>query len=507
MKKIWLVVILIAILSAAASATDIYVAQSQTGSSNASSCANARASSSLTSSDFLADNVIHLCGTFTGAAGSSMLSIQGSGTSGHPVTILFEPGAVLTSPYWSGTGGAIGCSSKNYVTIDGGSNGVIQNSNNGTSNSNHQASTGVYLNNCNNVTIKNLAINNIYLQVAGSSDTAGADTSGILIDGTSSNVLITRNSIKNVREGVGYAFRGTASNFEVSNNIFNGVEVGIIHAAASAGQFTSVLIHDNDFQGGAYLWDTSSNSFHHNAIHMWDQVSGASTVGVRIYNNYVHGTWGNDQAYLTSTGGTHITSMFYMEQIGGDATLFNNLIVLTGGSLNSTDNGMVFCKYVTGQICKVFNNTFVSSGHDIAWAEQAGVGQVNQFKNNITYNVAYPVYPQDGSSAIAANNNVYFGASNWGPNFMSYSQWQAAGQDANSKNGVDPMLDANYKPQAGSPAINVASNLTGAGISALNFDKAAVPRASTGNWDPGAYESGSSASAPSSPTNLLVVVR
>src|SRR3984893_17134985 len=51
--------------------------------------------------------IVHLCGTFVGAQGATMLTAQGSGSSGNPVTILFESGANLTSPAWSGVTGAI----------------------------------------------------------------------------------------------------------------------------------------------------------------------------------------------------------------------------------------------------------------------------------------------------------------------------------------------------------------------------------------------------------------
>src|SRR6266403_1691306 len=82
--------------------------------------------------------IVHLCGTLTGAAGTTLLRFQGSGASGSPITLLFEQNAVLTAPYWpsgNGTapgGGAINLAGQGYLVVDGGSNGVIENSDNGS---------------------------------------------------------------------------------------------------------------------------------------------------------------------------------------------------------------------------------------------------------------------------------------------------------------------------------------------------------------------------------------
>src|SRR5256885_14333933 len=82
---------------------------------------------------------VHLCGTFTGGAGATLLNFQGSGNSTNSIVLLFEPNAVLTAPYWaSGNGGSPGGGAINigghaYVIIDGGTNGIIQNTDNGSS--------------------------------------------------------------------------------------------------------------------------------------------------------------------------------------------------------------------------------------------------------------------------------------------------------------------------------------------------------------------------------------
>jgi hypothetical protein len=129
-------------------ANDVYI--SQTGGGNGSSCSSPMTASYFdTASNWTAGNpsgtligpgtTVHLCGTFTAPAGSSgYLTFQGGGTSGRPITVVFEPGAILQAPYWGGSG-AISASGLNYITVNLGSNGVIQTTANGSAFANKQA--------------------------------------------------------------------------------------------------------------------------------------------------------------------------------------------------------------------------------------------------------------------------------------------------------------------------------------------------------------------------------
>jgi len=64
---------------------------------------------------------VHLCGTFTGAAGSTMLTVKVAAAVETPSRIKFESGALLTAPYWAGAGGgAIKVANQSYIVIDGG---------------------------------------------------------------------------------------------------------------------------------------------------------------------------------------------------------------------------------------------------------------------------------------------------------------------------------------------------------------------------------------------------
>ena len=92
---------------------NIYISQTAQGSNDGSSCFNSHPVlwfntalnwTTLTTLDgkIGPGDTVHLCGTFTSVAGSSMLTVQGSGNAGSPITIFFEPNVQISAPYWGG---------------------------------------------------------------------------------------------------------------------------------------------------------------------------------------------------------------------------------------------------------------------------------------------------------------------------------------------------------------------------------------------------------------------
>src|SRR5260370_29334893 len=138
-------------------AKDLYVTQNVSGADTGTNCINAHSVAWFNSSANWAGGAtqispgdkVHLCGTFIGTNGNTLLTFQGSGTLGAPITLLFEPGAVLTAGYWGGNG-AIACTRQRYITIHCGSDGRVQATSNGTGLANQQDSEGVVLTSCNN---------------------------------------------------------------------------------------------------------------------------------------------------------------------------------------------------------------------------------------------------------------------------------------------------------------------------------------------------------------------
>lgn len=502
-----------------ASATDIYFDLAPTGSNNGANCANARAYSSMTSTDYTPGNVLHICGTGTAALGATPITIQGSGASGNPVTLKFETGAVLQSPrFGSATSGAITCSGKHDIVIDGGTNGIIQNTANGSALANHAASMGIYTSNCTNVEVKNLAIQHIYVNT----DTTGAgstNTGDIYFQGKSTNNKVHDSTVNDARTGVWVDFDsgGDASNVQIYNNQIGhhpwGINFGACNASSTA---TNVVIHDNEF----FDWNSwATTSYHTDGIILYNDADGGYTCSglapvdtYTIYNNYFHGTLGNGCPDCP-TG--HIAC--------GErsaCTVYNNVMVDDNAY---TCNGYVWL-YAVGGPNYVYNNTIVggSASNNVAYNLNASLGNSTKshtaFYDNVTTGVGYAITDYNGSSItadiIASDNNIWnrtsgppqfeynFGGS---PTFVSYTTWTGSyGFDSHGSSNA-PNLDGNYKPQTGSPAIGLGANLTSLGIPSLDLDRVGVARPASGPWDAGAYDA-SGATAINPPSALTAVV-
>src|SRR5712671_235233 len=118
-----------------ARANDIYMAQG--GAGGGTSCANPvdvgffnnAANWGTGSNQIGPGTTVHLCGTTTTSAGAcSFFKFLGSGTSGSPIKLLFEANAILQANYLCNlsSDGTINTNGKSYVTVDLGSNGVVQ---------------------------------------------------------------------------------------------------------------------------------------------------------------------------------------------------------------------------------------------------------------------------------------------------------------------------------------------------------------------------------------------
>ena len=121
--KYWIPLFLLAIHC---QANSVYIAQNAAGAANGSSAANALAvsyfnnganwrSGTPSGTQIGPGTIVHLVGTI-----STPLTVQGSGTSGNSITVLFEPNAAMSAANWSAAGAAITCSYQNYIVIDGG---------------------------------------------------------------------------------------------------------------------------------------------------------------------------------------------------------------------------------------------------------------------------------------------------------------------------------------------------------------------------------------------------
>src|ERR1035441_5405250 len=128
-RKLLLVIIFTFAAAGFSSANDIYLAQTAQGGNNGQDCADAYAYNDGThginvSGNWVAGNTLHICGTISVSAGTNIITARASGSSGNPITIKWEPGAILQAPYF-GTGSKAGIvlSGYNYITLNGGNTG------------------------------------------------------------------------------------------------------------------------------------------------------------------------------------------------------------------------------------------------------------------------------------------------------------------------------------------------------------------------------------------------
>ena len=97
-------------MPAAGSAANIYIAQSAVGAADGADCNDAYAYTFFNtasnwgsgSTQIGPGTTVYLCGTITVPVNTAGLVVHGSGTSSNPITIFFEPNAILQSPAFNG---------------------------------------------------------------------------------------------------------------------------------------------------------------------------------------------------------------------------------------------------------------------------------------------------------------------------------------------------------------------------------------------------------------------
>jgi len=492
-------------------ANDIYIAQIAAGAGNGTDCADARdlawfnnsGNWGTGSSQIGPGTTVHLCGTFNAPAGSNnYMSTQGSGSSGNPITIKFEANAILQAPYW---GAVIYIGNSSYITIDGGTNGIIRATDNGTLLGNHHdGGIAVYSPlGGSNLTVKNLTVENLYVHsctppVSSCTDEMGGNTNGILLGG-GNNQLITHNTIHDVKWAISYSMAGaSASNVTISNNTAYNADHGIFTTDgnnANGAVMNGLYIYGNTWHDAAN-WDDAANNFHHDCTHNDLSHSGTSAVNVFIYNNYCYGNWGqhmNAAVYLSSAYGSYV------------ATVFNNVLVAGPGS--GLGCGMI-CS-LSGVSASVFNNTIIGTGPAFGVAMHF-YGPSSIFENNVVESVYEAISRSDPGVLQTVDYNTYYNVGSGGWSQVSFSGWQGYGWDVHGSYSNPNLSSSNVPTSSSTALIKKGANLGGLSITQLNVDKAgnARPILPT-NWDIGAYQygSGGTSSSVAPPANLVASVQ
>lgn len=532
MGKYWLLLLIIAsilLLTTGSTASTRYVAQTAGTFTGGSAC---NGQSAITVATFnstaqAAGDVNYLCGTISASPGASnFISINGGGSSGKPVSLIFDTGATVTAPYWSGC--AITLNSNSYITVNGGANGTIQATANGTGLANQQdngkglcSGTGV-----SNVVIENLTISNLYVHsctepVSNCGDSGGGDTYGIDLWG-GSNDSVHNNTVHDMKWAIYIPYgsgASTSTNLNVYNNTVYNMDHGVVFADQGDGSVLvssncSSAIYNNDFSA-MQPWDENADDNHHDAVHVWanNTSSGSSYTGVCVYDNYFHGD-----------AGATDNSIFGMESYGNGDYVFNNIVNVSGSS--SCASGAIGFWTGTGSSGSAqhaFNNTVLPTATcsiSVNFEQNAG----GIFENNLILSGNSTYVYTDGSNGTLttvdynyyqtpAGANPFYGPSGC-PSGASFSTWQSGcGFDTHGHNAAVTINAAPFTLPSGSAAIGAGTNLTSLGITALDTSAPAtfgvsgscgagcIARPATGAWDVGAYEY--SGVRPSPPTGLV----
>jgi parallel beta-helix repeat protein len=392
-------------------------------------------------------------------------------------------------------GSAIALSGKSYITINGGTNGLIQNTGNGTGLAYANPSGGIGVTNGSYITVENLTVANI-CQHTSSSDLTGCviggnGDGGISFNGTT-NVTVQNNTVHDSKNCIFFEpAAGTAAILASGNTAYHcnwGIAVGV---ATTSGVVTGIQLSNNNVYD-AYNWDTTTDYFHNDGIFVFNSPGASGITGVIINNNYVHGNFGADN-----------TSFIYVHQEGGSiaGTIFYNNIIINGPTHypgdpfiweNSTPgpsyyyNNTIFGNgggygIGTNYQATLVNNV-ISGVRDFIWVNTVTTADYNQYMNLIPsgcHGWSYGGGPCSGQSTFAA--------------------WQTACScDSHGAYNSANTINANGTPQAGSPVIRAGTNLTSLSIAALDSDYAGRARPPTGAWDIGAYE----APSPNPPVRL-----
>lgn len=532
-----------------AQATDIYFAATSAGANNGADCTDAYAYTDATnginkSVNWVAGNTLHICGTITVAAATNIISAQASGTSGSPITIKFESGAIIQAPYCgTGSSACIYLSGHSYITVNGGNTGaangatwttgLVRSYANGSSGqSNCPGTTGTFTATCT-------------YQVENVSMIEATNASNITIEnlGPCVGAIVTSGSFPNGAPGNDCVkFQG--SNFTITNNQFwydgNGIDnTGWVNGDANT------VISNNDFQqngwgigcaggsGSNTNYQVSGNHFHNftqwagtgahlNGIHCYD-LSGGGIQQIYIYNNTFDG----------NTGTTSWTSWVYLEADGageqwcgttGTAYTWNNIFVNTTAA---NGNGLY---QVGGCSGHQFLNNFVYGQYNVgSCVDISGTGNI--IENNVIENCGQIISGNTTPVSLATMDyNVYgysasgsplWQVSGYGSGSNTLAAWQTACScDAHSRAQLGSLLSditSEGVPSTGFIGLlwgqNLTSTATGALASLATGTTAAnsvVGEArpsgsctSQGNspcWDIGAYEISSSSSVTLSPS-------
>lgn len=426
------------------SATDIYFAQNASGVGNGSDCANAyaysffntRANWGTAPGQIGPGATAHICGTVTTFNGVAYdyLRFHGSGTQGQPITLKWEPGARLSVP----SCGPFACVQMggSYQVIDGGSNGILEATANGTGLRHHDPGAAIYANPCNYCEFKNLHIHNIYvhavtrvdlLRIVGDGATATATCSTICGFSIGAQAGIANNSLK-LPASVTVVGKPTPSTFAFKSTI-RGIGMGGVAwdngGGSSNGLYTAgtgVSIHHNTCHD--VHWCCMHSSGAGSSVEIYRNKAWRMDHGVAIGNNpgsrqdmqsisvhdnefYDPANW-DTYSYAFHHDGIHIYLLGGLT-VSGPVLIYNNFI---HGNWGATATAYIFAQGSIPHLY-IFNNLLVDEKLAGAYKIRGGDSSTHFYVFNNLFLLGVPpgnsyshVYFTRCASMLFANNII-----------------------------------------------------------------------------------------------------
>jgi hypothetical protein len=378
-----------------ASAAGIYISQGGAGNQSGADAADAAPLSFLNtsanwgsgSSQINPGETITLIGTIT-----NTITFYGSGlNAGQPTTLYFASNAMISAPTFSTGSIVIYAGNLNNIVIDGGVNGLIQCTDNGTTSaygnpegqsggngSSNYNLTGIYGEGVSNFTVRNLTISNLYNRLISSDDPAVGSWTDRAFDLAGNNVSISNCTIFNSQDGIAFGYGATAtSNFLVISNYIMGFNHGVICAAGNAGNgvapiFYNFICRSNRIDGMDYYESTNSsigNAYHRDPIFMFNLAVNTNFLNTSSDpTNYFIGLISNvDISYniigpgvnpqTVSAGSAGIFNHNYSTNQQLATRIYNNLFTLKPPLI--FDDGFICAGFVGGLGNIIANNTII----------------------------------------------------------------------------------------------------------------------------------------------------
>lgn len=443
-----------------------------------------------------AGDTVSLNGTLT-----SSISILGSGTVGDLITVLFASGAKFSATTWPSapsatTGGAIVIFQQSYITVDGGTNGAIECTANGTNLANQVDSKGINATSSSFLTVQNLIIRTMYLRVQGTDVSAGANgIQNTAKNGNSFTDFTVNNcTISDCSTGIATDYVAGCMNYTITNNtVYNCNWGGGCGNRGASDTMTGLVIAGNTFYGWSN-WDgtdtTSQSVFHHNGFYAYAEgMSSGGLSSVTAYNNIVGPGWSTVNPNGSTSG-----LFFSGNKLLGPILIYGNLFIENNGEAGAS-NGHIFVWPSSGCVTRIYNNTSIggiNSTPAIGYEAGNGGAQTLYAANNICTGKTFFYVTNNASLTATINRNVgynlsasqqYSYSANSSGSFYNFAAWQVLGFDVNGSS-LTPNLDVNYYPVSASSAIGAGSDNS----AYYTTDKAGIAWAGGTGWGIGALK-------------------